>query len=113
MNYAYVSLDTAREAMEVYYHSSADRSDAFLIQLPGEIATLLQNDVFKLGFRPAEHLRAMSLHLTQEDLQGMAPDEIAEHYLEEPLDQLFESSIIKKNYFRLHVTLLQSQIYPK
>jgi hypothetical protein len=113
MNSAYVSLDTAREAMEVYYHSSADRSDAFLIQLPGEIATLLQNDVFKLGFRPAEHLRAMSLHLTQEDFQGMAPDEIAEHYLEEPLDQLFESSIIKKNYFRLHVTLLQSQIYPK
>ena len=66
---AYVDPDTAREALEVYYRASAHRKDFFLVRNFGRLHTLLHDDVFKLGIRPAEHLRAIDIHLRQEEFQ--------------------------------------------
>ncbi len=68
---------------------------------PEKLYTLLHDDVFKLGVLPVE-----------EDFDHPTPETINGAVLEIQLNTMFQG-ILKKKDFRLHITLIQSQIHPK
>ncbi|KAI4923412.1 hypothetical protein J4E85_008450 [Alternaria conjuncta] len=109
INPGYVDLDTAREALEAYYRVSAYRKDAFLVRSPERIRSLLHDDVFNLGVLPTEHLRAMDLHLTQEQFQWDTPAKINEAMLSEAFAQLTKG-IRRKKDFKLRIMITQTEI---
>jgi len=70
---------------------------------------LLNDDVFKLGLRPADHLRALDLHLTQELPIRYKPATIDPDGLSKQFTHIFDA-ISRKKDFKLRITFMQFQI---
>jgi len=73
---------------------------------------LLNDDVFKLGLRPADHLRALDLHLTQEHPIRHKPATIDPDGLTKQFTHIFDA-IPRKKDFKLGITFMQFQIHLK
>ncbi|KAH6857282.1 hypothetical protein BKA58DRAFT_393876 [Alternaria rosae] len=106
---AYVDPDRAQEALERYYRASPHRKDAFLVGYSERLHTLLHDDVFNLSVLSTEHLRAMDLHLTQDQFKRDTPAEINEAMLSTTFTQLTKG-ILRKKDFKLRITIIQTEI---
>jgi len=110
INPAYVDPVTAVEALAAYYPASAHRKNAFVIRCTQSLRldaldALLNDDVFKLGLRPADHLRALDLHLTQEQPIRHKPATIDPDGLSKQFTHIFDAISHKKD-FKLRITFM-------
>jgi hypothetical protein len=102
----YVGPDMDREAMEAYYRCAPGMVDAFVAEFLERIETVLFLDVFKLGLKPVEYLRALTVHIngTCEDVVS----DMESEELKDNLAQLFK--IVRKKDFKLDFILQQTRI---
>jgi hypothetical protein len=102
----YVGPDMARKAMKAYYRCASGMVDAFAAHCPDSIENVLFLDVFKLGLKPVEYLRALTVQIN-----GTCKDGVDDMKLEEiknNLAQLFQ--IVRKKDFKLEIILQQTHI---
>jgi hypothetical protein len=109
----YVDTEMAREAMEAYYRcvpEIVDRFvvDAFVVECPDRIGTMLFEDVFNLGLKPAEFLRTLTVYLTLDDIYGRVKGDIEPETLKKDIAQLHQ--VVRKKSFKLKIILQQTCI---
>ena len=81
----YVDTEMAREAMEAYYHCTPGIIDAFVVECPDRIETLLFEDVFNLGLKPVEFLRILTVHPDLGGIYGRIKGDIEPETLKKDL----------------------------